>query len=203
MAVMVETPPPPQLIVRGPGLPGDFEELCTILEKINDDLPDGYYPEIIGGQVVVSPWSRSFYDLILDELMDQLGPRAPKGHRARSCSSLYKFTEHDGAFGPDFHVAESAALRTTSIYRPGDALSLVAELTSPSTAEADRNEKAEVYGKAGVPVYVLVDVLKGVVAVHSDPSDHGYRAMTQIEFGGTVHIPAPFDCELDTSGWEV
>ncbi|MFI1800060.1 Uma2 family endonuclease [Streptomyces sp. NPDC020379] len=198
MAVMVETPPP-MLTIQGPE--ADFEELCRILEKIDADLPDGYYTEIIGGKIVVSPWSRAFYDLILDELVDQLSPHVPKGHRARAYPSLYKFAEQSRAYGPDFHVADSSALRTDSIYRPGDALSLVGELTSGSTADADRVEKVEVYGKAGVPVYVLVDMLTGTVTVYSEPSDHGYRTRTQIEFGGAVHVPAPFDCKLDTSGW--
>lgn len=198
MAVMVETPPP-ALIVQGPE--ADFEELCRILEKVDADLPAGYYTEIIGGTVVVSPWSRAFYDLILDALTDQLGPHAPEGHRARAYRSLYKFAEHSGAYGPDFHVADSDGMRTDSIYRPGEALSLVGELTSKSTAHNDRREKAKVYGKAGVPVYVLVDMLKAAVIVHSEPSEHGYRTRTEIEFGETVHIPAPFDCKLDTTGW--
>ncbi|MBH1933184.1 Uma2 family endonuclease [Streptomyces sp. AV19] len=200
MAVMVETPPP-MLIVQGPN--PDFEELCRILEKIDADLPDGYRTEIIGGNVVVSPWSQCSYDYILDSVIEQLSPHVPEGYRARGYPRLFRFPSQSKAYGPDFYVIDWAALKTKGIYAPGDALSLVGEVTSRATAHADRQEKVEVYGKAGVPVYVLVDVLEGSVTVYSDPSpDRGYRAHTQVKISDKVHVPAPFGCELDTSGWE-
>ncbi|MGW1199009.1 Uma2 family endonuclease [Streptomyces sp. NPDC002536] len=203
MAVMVETPPP-QSIDRFREPPGRFEELCRILEQVDADLPDGYYTEIIGGQVIVSPWSQCTYELILDSLVDQLGPHAPEGHRARATPRLFRFPEQSEAYGPDLHITESTTFKTKGIYAPGEALSLVGEVTSPSTAHNDRRKKAEVYGKAGVPVYLLVDVLKELLVVYSEPSpERGYRTLTEAKFGETVHIPAPFDCELDTADWEV
>ncbi|MGX8906001.1 Uma2 family endonuclease [Streptomyces netropsis] len=89
-----------------------------------------------------------------------------------------------------------------SIHLPGEALSLVGEFTSRSTADFDRRDKVEVYGRAGVPVYVLVDMLETTVTVYSSPSDQGYRSHTQVKFGDKVQIPAPFDCELDTADWQ-
>ncbi|GHF42917.1 Uma2 family endonuclease [Streptomyces morookaense] len=201
MAVMVETPPP-QSIDELPEPRGGFKELCRILEQVDAGLPDGYRTEIIGGKVVVSPWSKPSYNRILDALIEQLGAHAPEGHRAWGYPNLYRFEGQSKAYGPDLHIADEEAVQVDSIFLPGEALSLVGELTSPSTAEADRGEKAEVYGKAGVPVYVLVDVLQGIVVVYSNPSEHGYRAATRIEFGGTVHVPAPFDCKLDTADWK-
>ena len=36
-----------------------------------------------------------------------------------------------------------------------------------------------------------------------DPSPKGYRSRTNVPFGRPVRIPAPFDFELDTSGFAI
>jgi hypothetical protein len=36
-----------------------------------------------------------------------------------------------------------------------------------------------------------------------DPSPKGYRSRTNVPFGRPVRIPAPFDFDLDTSGFAV
>ncbi|MEV4441000.1 Uma2 family endonuclease [Streptomyces sp. NPDC049577] len=203
MAVMVETPTP-QSISPSPEPRGGFEELCQVLEQVDAGLPDGYRTEIIGGNVVVSPWSQCSYDYILESAIDQLTPNVPEGHRARGHPRLFRFPEQSKAYGPDFYVLDWSALKVKGIYAPGEALSLVGEVTSRATADADREEKTEVYGKAGVPVFVLVDVLRESITVYSDPTpDRGYRAHTQVKLGDKVHIPAPFECELDTADWKV
>ncbi|MFC5720139.1 Uma2 family endonuclease [Streptomyces gamaensis] len=202
MAVMVETPPP-QSIDRSPEPRGGFDELCRILEQIDAGLPDGYRTEIIGGKVVVSPWSRGKYLPIMRSFTKQVGPHVPEGHAIDTSPCLFAFPVREKAYGPDIHVSDEVLVDVDNFKLPGEALSLVAELTSPSTAHTDHTEKLEVYGKAGVPVYVLVDMLQAQVTVFSDPSpDLGYRTLTHIKFGDRVRIPAPFDCELDTAGWE-
>ncbi|MGW6685732.1 hypothetical protein [Streptomyces sp. NPDC054961] len=35
----------------------------------------------------------------------------------------------------------------------------------------------------------------------ADPSPHGYRSRTTVSFGSALRIPAPFDFELDTTGF--
>ena len=84
---------------------------------------------------------------------------------------------------------------------PGEALSLVAELTSPATRHFDRREKVDVYG-AAIPVYLLFDMKEHVLTVYSDPSMRGFRQQISVEFGEPVHIPAPFDFELDTTAFK-
>lgn len=202
MAVMVETPPP-RTISRPSEPQGGFEELCQVLEKIDADLPAGYRTEIIGGKIIVSPWSKGSYLRVMRSFMRQLRSHVPDGHEISEAPCLFKFPVHEREYGPDIHVADEVMVDIDSIHLPGEALSLVGELTSPSTAHFDRQDKAEAYGKAEVPVYVLIDMAVGSVTVYHDPTpDRGYRAHTQVKFGDKVHIPAPFDCELDTAGWE-
>ncbi|MFI9718393.1 Uma2 family endonuclease [Streptomyces sp. NPDC052396] len=184
-----------------PELP--FDMLCSDLELTNEAMPDGYRAEIIGGKIVCSPWTLPRYGPILDSLVDQLSLHEPAGHSTMGSPHLYVFPRLARGYGPDVHVADDDACHVQGILLPGSALSLAAEVTSPATRFIDLTDKLDVYGRAGVPVYVLVDTARRAVTVYSDPSpDRGYRAHTQIKFGDKVAIPAPFNCELDTVDWE-
>ncbi|WP_372411841.1 Uma2 family endonuclease [Streptomyces luteireticuli] len=125
---------------------------------------------------------------------------APGRHQTSSCSP-----PPERGYGPDLHVADTAVTDAVEgILLPGSALSLVAEQTSASTRLVDLTDKADVYGRGGVPVHVLIDMTQGIVTVHSEPTpDNGYRAKTWVKFGEKIRIPAPFDFELDTAGWQV
>jgi Uma2 family endonuclease len=84
----------------------------------------------------------------------------------------------------------------------GESLTLAAELTSSSTRDDDLTDKAVVYGRAGVPVYLLLDMQEERATVFWDPSPKGYESRETRPFGEKLHIPAPFDCTLDTTGFE-
>ncbi|MFD5320139.1 Uma2 family endonuclease [Streptomyces sp. NPDC127098] len=177
-----------------------FEELCGVLEGL--DVPDGYRAEIVGEGIFVSPWSKGTYRPIMRSIVRQLTGHEPEGHVVDTAPFLFEFPGQSRAFGPDVHVSDEQATNIDSTRLPGDALSLVAELTSTATASVDRADKVERYGKAGVPVYVLVDMLEATVTVYSSPGEKGYERHTEIKFGDRVDIPAPFECELDTADWE-
>jgi Uma2 family endonuclease len=86
---------------------------------------------------------------------------------------------------------------------PGEALSLVGELTSPATRGNDLHVKVDIYGRASVPVYLLFDMKDQRLTVYSDPApDHGYQSQVSVEFGKPVHVPDPFDFELDTTAFK-
>lgn len=176
---------------------GSFEELCRLLPELH--VPDGYRAEIIRGSIVVSPWSQGYFLPVMRSIRAQVEPHAPDGHIADSAPYLFTFPASERGYGPDLYVADAAAFRTTSRYIPGDALSLVAELTSIATRANDLSDKAEVYGKSGVPVYLLLDMQNETTTVFWTPSPRGYVSHLTVPFGEKVHIPAPFDCELDTA----
>ncbi|MFC3495183.1 Uma2 family endonuclease [Glycomyces rhizosphaerae] len=130
----------------------------------------------------------------------QLDRHASEGYEAGTEPFLFVFPEHAGAFGPDIWVADVDLIDIDSNRLPGEALSLVGELTSPATRDNDLNEKVAIYGRAGVPVYLLFDMKEQVLTVYSDPSERrGYQTQVAVEFGLSVRIPEPFDFELDTA----
>ncbi|MGP3972289.1 Uma2 family endonuclease [Streptomyces sp. 6N223] len=186
--------------IRPSAQPTSFDKLTELLEQLN--VPDGFRAEIIKGGVFVSPWSKGTYRPVVRSIIRQLTGHEPEGHVIDAAPHLFVFPGHSRSYGPDIHVSDEQATLVDDIHLPGHALSLAAELTSTATADIDRGDKVEVYGKAGVPVYLLVDMLDASLTVYSSPGEEGYRRRTQVSFGETVHVPEPFGCELDTSDWK-
>lgn len=195
MTVMLERPTP----IETPDGPPDFEALCRTL--LSMEVPDGYRAEIIRGSIVMSPWSRGFYLPVMRSLRNQLEPHAPAGDFVETSPFLFTFPGQERAYGPDVYVARETAFKTEKRYIDGEALTLVAELTSPSTRGSDWDDKVRVYGSAGVPVYLLLDMSENSATVFWSPSEKGYTSRTTVPFGKPLYIPAPFECELDTSGF--
>ncbi|MFI2613567.1 Uma2 family endonuclease [Streptomyces sp. NPDC018584] len=179
--------------------PHRFEELRRALEELS--VPAGFNAEIIRGNIVVSPWSKAYYLDVMDLVCDRLRAHLPEEHRISSAPALYVFPGVERAYGPDIHAAHRRTRLTTSNQLDGDGLSFVAELTSPSTRDDDLTDKVERYGKAGVPIYLLLDMQEELATVYWSPTAKGYESHLTVPFGKTVPIPAPFDCDLDTSGF--
>jgi len=195
MTLMAERP-----VIDGTEPHSDFEELLDVLDELH--VPDGYKAEIIRGGIVVSPWSRAYYFRVMDLVCDRLRPHAPQEHRIGSSPFLYVFPGDERAYGPDIYVAHQRTFESLSNHLDGEALAFVAELTSSSTRGDDLTDKVRVYGKAGVPVYLVLDMQEEQATVFWTPSDKGYDSHCTVPFGEELPIPAPFDCTLDTTGFE-
>ncbi|MFI5681844.1 Uma2 family endonuclease [Streptomyces cellulosae] len=180
--------------------PHSFEAMLGDLDRLN--VPDGYRAEIIRGNIVVSPWSKGYYLDVMELVCDQLRPHLPEGHRISNGPFLYVFPGSERAYGPDIHAAHRNVGRTTSNRLDGEALSFVAELTSSATRDDDLTDKVETYGKAGVPVYLILDMQEEKATVLWAPTAEGYTARLTKPFGEKIEIPAPFDCTLDTTGFQ-
>ncbi|MGW0998506.1 Uma2 family endonuclease [Streptomyces sp. NPDC002520] len=177
-----------------------FEEMLDFLDELN--VPDGYKAEIIRGNIVLSPWSKAYYADVMDSVCEQLRPHLPEDHRISWGPLLYVFPGLERAYGPDIHAAHRRARRSTSNRLDGESLSFVAELTSPATRDVDLTDKVEVYGKAGIPVYLLLDMQEEEATVFWSPSGRGYEGRFTKPFGEKLYIPEPFDCSLDTADFQ-
>ncbi|MEV6396719.1 Uma2 family endonuclease [Streptomyces sp. NPDC051907] len=178
-----------------------FQALSRTL--LSMEVPDGYRAEIVGGNIVMSPWSRKFYSPIMRSIRSQLEPHAPRGHFVDHAPFLFAFPGEERAYGPDIYGAAEAAFEGDGRFVDGEALSFVCELTSSSTRLVDWQDKVPVYGRSGVPVCLLVDMAEETASVFWQPSDKGYLSRTTVPFGDKLHIPDPFACVLDTSTFQV
>ncbi|MCX4410754.1 Uma2 family endonuclease [Streptomyces sp. NBC_00268] len=175
---------------------GAFGDMLRTVEEL--DTPEGYKAELIRGKIVVSPWSKLRYKKVMKSLRLQLEPHAPEGHDVDVAPFLFTFPRSERGFGPDLHVADESAFEAEGRHADGVALSLVAELTSASTKDADWLDKLDTYGRV-VPVYLVLDMQVGEITAFWDPSPKGYRSRTTVTFGTSLHVPPPFDFDLDTS----
>ncbi|MFK8846600.1 Uma2 family endonuclease [Streptomyces sp. Ac-502] len=195
MTVMLERPK----TIDVPHGSAGFQELCRALLSL--DVPDGYRAEIIGGNIVMSPWSRGGCMRVMRSIRAQLDPHAPQGHFVDHAPSLFTFPGQGRAYGPDVYGVASHVFDEgeDEFQFDGEALSLVVELTSPSTRNADWDDKLPVYGCAGVPVYLLADMQEKHTTVFWEPSRDGYTKRRTAPFGDKLPIPKPYDCVLDTT----
>ncbi|GAA0286153.1 Uma2 family endonuclease [Streptomyces turgidiscabies] len=176
-----------------------FEDLLDALDVL--DVPTGYRAEIIKGNIVVSPWSKGYYSRVMKLVRRQLEDYIPEGHLIDSSPLLFVFPGLERAYGPDIYAAHERTLETDSNRLDGEGLSFVAELTSPSTRDDDLTDKVAVYGGAGVPVYLVLDMQKDEASLFLEPYAKGYRSRLTKPFGEKLYIPDPFGCELDTAGF--
>jgi Uma2 family endonuclease len=195
MTLMVE-----RLVISGTEPGGSFEELLDLLEELH--VPDGYKAEIIRGSIVLSPFSKAYYTRVMRLVCQQLETYLPEGHTIERAPNLFVFPEGERAYGPDVYAADDRVFDSDSSHLDGGALSFVAELTSSSTRDNDLTDKVLAYGKAGVPVYLLLDMQEKQATVFWTPSAKGYESHCTQPFGEELHIPKPFDCTLDTTGFQ-
>jgi Uma2 family endonuclease len=58
---------------------------------------------------------------------------------------------------------------------------------SETSLDEDR-KMAEIYGKAGIPVYWIVNLVDGQVEVYSDPGPSGYRSHEVLAPGHALRV---------------
>lgn len=76
---------------------------------------------------------------------------------------------------------------------------LLAVEVSVTSQLVDRNVKASMYARAGIPVYWLVDVPLRIVEVRTEPQDDGYRRCITYCEGERVRCPVEGVSELDVT----
>jgi Uma2 family endonuclease len=72
---------------------------------------------------------------------------------------------------------------------------LIVEVADTSL-NLDRQEKAELYARAGVPEYWIVNLAGRIIERHSEPADGTYARVTPFRSGETVAPLAFPDVEL-------
>lgn len=89
-----------------------------------------------------------------------------------------------------------------AVVRPGDYETghpteafLVVEVAETSV-HIDRGLKSQLYARAGIPEYWLVNLPEGVVEVHREPSGGAYRSVTRHRSGEALRLLAFPDVEV-------
>lgn len=176
-------------------------DLRTLAEGL--ELPDGYRAEIITGSIIVSPTPTYRHALIVKAI-----ERVLDGADCPDLLALQMVTvevaESDDRYVPDLvvlpaPVAHGEDWDGPDWIRPADELELAVEVVSPRSKAYDWEIKVRGYARAGVPLYLVVDQRKSEIALFSEPENGDYRKVTRAVRGASVHLPEPFDIEVEAT----
>lgn len=102
---------------------------------------------------------------------------------------------------PDLAVVPRDLTKGAGALLPDQTL-LVVEVTSESNGDTDRVAKRLRYAEYGAPLYLLIDRQERTCTLFAEPGRLGYTSVQgPYPFGTPLRLPAPFDVELDSSGF--
>ncbi|MET9291274.1 Uma2 family endonuclease [Streptomyces sp. NPDC003077] len=188
--------------VLGSGL--DWEESVRTWEET--DGPEGGKVEIIEGFVTVSPAPANHHNDIVDSVQRRIYSVVPDDWGVYGTQSVAVPTRR-GLYVPDLVVIPKSVVQgEAGSYLPAAAAELVVEVTSPSNAGRDRTVKAAGYAQAGIPYYLLIDAWapdNPMITLYGEPKGGVYQALQTVKSGEPVHLPAPFDVDIETASFPV
>ena len=130
-------------------------------------LPETERVELLEGWIVKSTTRKPPHDARLDQAHEVVRERLPPGWRVRVQSAI---TLDDSEPEPDLAVVVGPASRYLERH-PGPAdIALIIEVADSSLA-LDREVKARVYARAGIPTYWIVNLVDARVEVYTRPSE--------------------------------
>ncbi|MFD9356672.1 Uma2 family endonuclease [Streptomyces sp. NPDC060031] len=154
--------------------------------------------EIVEGVIchVTPSWP---HENAAEEIRDQIKPRVKELGCVTGSGNL-DLPGTPNWYIPDIAVAPKDLATRNEALLPDQTL-LIVEVTSDSNAETDRVVKRKRYAEYGAPLYLLVDRVEKTVTLFAGPGRLGYTKVDgPHSFGTPVHLPAPFNLDLDTSG---
>ena len=187
------TPSPPTATES----PAQFQALFATWLTL--DIPEGYQAEISQGAIRMNPPPAGRHNLIATLLHAKLQSEAPAGVAVFQTTGII-IEGAEALYIPDLVVAPMDALAENGTFSPTDVF-LAVEITSPSNAHVDRNEKRRNYAAGAVPVYVLVDRVRAAgpaVTVYSTPLNAEYQHIVRQPFGEAIALPDPVNVTIDT-----
>jgi Uma2 family endonuclease len=160
------------------------------LEQYESLIASGFFTErddvhLIDGYVVNRMAESPLHGAILETVRIAIGaillagwhPRSEKGVRIPSQTSIPR---------PDLAVVRGVPRDYLTHYPNAADVALVAEV-SVSSLDKDR-ALADIYAKAGIPVYWLINVDDGQVEVYSDPGPNGYQSHEVLAPGHVLSV---------------
>ena len=171
----------------------------ALLDKARRSLPDGFKAEISGDTIIMMVTPSGIHQRNLLVVRRQFDAYAPADLLPSENTDLV--SPHVGkSRNPDLTYLPEGVLETTDNQVPAETAAIAVELASPSNPENDWVGKVRDYPLMGIPLYLVIDARLRTVTLFSRPAGSAYHRREDIGFGETLHIPAPFDFELATSG---
>jgi Uma2 family endonuclease len=173
----------------------ELDRFTSLLEHV--EVPEGFKAELVHGEIILSPL-RSYHFRTAVELMIQLRPQLPQG-LSYTGDSITPFPAEDSDLCPDIaFVPASESDKNLAVFA-AEIVEVAIEVVSPSTARRDYDLKPGVYGRAGIPIYLIADPYRAELVIYSLPGGDGYLSKLVVPYGKTATIPTEPPMTLDTS----
>ncbi|MFJ5828321.1 Uma2 family endonuclease [Streptomyces sp. NPDC093089] len=164
--------------------------------------PKGWCVELIEGEIYVVPPANGEHEEIVSELNGQVRDHDKRVGRYTGIGlGLPGATADTVRVIPDLVIAPKGSFDDQQEWHSPDAVLLVAEVTSASTASRDRVQKIRAYARAAIPLYLLIDREAGEAVVCSEPVGDDYAHKSIHKLGASVPLPHPLGFDLDTSAF--
>lgn len=182
---------------------------------------DGTRVEIIGGEIVVSPGPAVGHNAIVQDV--ERGIFAAEAADSSFSWRCIHTTDLDLSEIKDGYIPDLIILAAKVLAEARDAearhllphhIGMAVEVTSKGNAADDRQPtlrrasatKWNGYARVGVPYYLLVDRdprhAQAILYSGPDQDSGTYDRIRAWEFGETIRLPEPFDCEISTRLWK-
>ncbi|WP_344887609.1 Uma2 family endonuclease [Nonomuraea antimicrobica] len=167
-----------------------------------DDLlnfpDDGNRYELFNGSLLVSPSPTPLHQLMITNLLIILQSAAPP-HLVTLTTVNLRATDKD-YYIPDLVVVPREIGRSMNLMLAPQDILLTVEVGSPSTKMRDEQLKAEVYARAGIPVYLRIEPDEGpalyVYELGDEDADE-YGPPTVYKAGTVANLTMPFPVSFD------
>jgi len=159
-------------------------------------VPEGFRAELINGEIILSPSSKSLHWFIQLSLFDQF---RPLGWTVAADQTIVH-PEYGDEPRPDFLLLGDVEIDPDE-HLPGDHVKFVVEVLSKSNKGTDLLDKVEIYAKFGIPQYLIIDPFKGECLLYLHPRHGAYSEKRVTHFGEPVDLPEPIGFTLSTTGF--
>ncbi|ADI09144.1 integral membrane protein [Streptomyces bingchenggensis BCW-1] len=171
--------------------------LIDIAETVFQNLP-GYRPEILGGQLIVTPPADPPHAESLTNLTLAFAALHQGETRVVQAVGIWLPTGEEDYAIPDLAVVDADHRDHMAPYNCIDpaVFRMVFEVTSSNWRD-DLDRKPSHYARAGVPVYVIGDRKHGEVIVLTDPHDGEYRTRSVHRPGESFVLPESIGAKVE------
>lgn len=163
------------------------------------EVPEGFRPELINGELILSPSPKPLHWWIQLSLYDQF---RPLGWTITLGQTVVHPEHDDQEPRPDLALLPAEAEIDPEGVFPAEEIQLAVEVLSRWNRGTDLVDKVEVYAGFDIPLYLIIDPFKGECLLHQHPSGAAYATKQVFKFGDPVPLPDPVGVTLDTSSFK-
>ncbi len=160
-------------------------------------LPEDLIYELIDGELISLPPATVFHQILRMEVVRALGVEAPKGFLVSYAQSV--LVDRINEPRPDIVILRKKGADRTPVLA-ADVL-LVSEVISADSSVRDRQDKIELYARAGIPAYWIFDPLAERFAFTEWLLSNSGSYRQNVQTGGLITIDRPWKTTLDLPGW--